>query len=138
MTEMSYTHIRDFHSLGHVNLSIHHWYIVCHSTLSLSCPYFDFVTTAIGSCSSNVRQCSYTLLEALKSVLRHICSSGKRLQLDFHFCQAESNLSYWRGLLGDAHFRVEHIAVLLEMVYFMWFEMGQLQRGICMLTKVIV
>ena len=63
---------------------------------------------------------------------------GKRLQLDFHFCQAESNLSHWRGLLGAAHFRVEHTAVLLEMVYFMWFVMGQPHRAACMLTKVIV
>lgn len=138
MTEILYTHTRDFHSLGHVNFSINRWCIVRHSMLSLSCPCFNFVTSAFGSCSSNVRQCSYTLLEELQSVLRHISCSGKRLQLDFHFCQAESSLSYWRDLLGDAHFRVEHIAVLLEMVYFMWFELGQLQRGICMLTKVTV
>lgn len=65
-----------------------------------------------------------------------VACAGQTLELDFHFCQAEGNLSSWRVLLGERHFRVEHIAVLLEMVYFTWFELGQLKRGADMLNKV--
>ena len=63
--------------------------------------------------------------------------AGKqKVQLDLHLCQAENQAKRWIHLSGQNFFKVQHTALLLELVYFFWFEERQLARGAKMLAKV--
>lgn len=63
--------------------------------------------------------------------------AGKqKVQLDLHLCQAENQAKRWIQLSGQNFFKVQHTALLLELVYFFWFEERQLARGAKMLAKV--
>ncbi len=59
------------------------------------------------------------------------------MQLDFQLCYAEYRASCWLLLPGQQFFRIQHTALLLELVYFFWFEERQLARGAKMLAKVM-
>lgn len=59
------------------------------------------------------------------------------MQLDFHLCRAENRASRWIQLAGQQFFKIQHTALLLELVYFFWFEERQLARGAKMLAKVV-
>jgi len=59
------------------------------------------------------------------------------VQLDFQLCYAEYRASCWLLLPGQQFFRIQHTALLLELVYFFWFEERQLARGAKMLAKVM-
>lgn len=57
--------------------------------------------------------------------------------LDFHLCIAEARSSVWSIISAQPYFQKERIVLLLEFVYFLWFEERQLSRGAKMLAKVI-
>ena len=67
--------------------------------------------------------------------------SGKqKVQLDFYLCYAEDREQN-KAISGDILLReqinkLQHTTLLLELVYFFWFEERQLARGAKMLTKV--
>ncbi len=64
--------------------------------------------------------------------------AGKqKVQLDFQLCYAEYRASCWVVLPGQQFYKIQHTALLLELVYFFWFEERQLARGAKMLAKVM-
>lgn len=64
--------------------------------------------------------------------------AGKqKVQLDFQLCYAEYRASCWVLLPGQQFWKIQHTALLLELVYFLWFEERQLARGAKMLAKVM-
>lgn len=67
----------------------------------------------------------------------HTSAGRQRVQLDFHLCYAEDCAGRWAQLAGLQYCRLKHTAVLLELVYFFWFEERQLARGARMLAKVL-
>ena len=81
------------------------------------------------------------MLESSASVTstthEHRRPAGKeRVRLDFHLCYAERRSSRWSELSSQPYFKTETTVMLLELVYFFWFEEKQLSRGAKMLAKV--
>lgn len=64
--------------------------------------------------------------------------AGKqKVQLDFQLCCAEYRARCQVAVPGQQFYKIQHTALLLELVYFFWFEERQLARGAKMLAKVI-
>ena len=64
--------------------------------------------------------------------------AGKqKVQLDFQLCYAEYRASCWDLGPGQQFWKIQHTSLLLELVYFFWFEERQLARGAKMLAKVM-
>ena len=64
--------------------------------------------------------------------------AGKqKVQLDFQLCYAEYRASCWVLVPGHQFWKIQHTTLLLELVYFFWFEERQLARGAKMLAKVM-
>lgn len=58
--------------------------------------------------------------------------------LDFHLCDAETRSSVWGIVSAQSYFQKEHTVLLLQLVYFLWFEERQLSRAAKMLAKVVL
>lgn len=58
------------------------------------------------------------------------------MALDCYLCYAETRSGAWSFATAQPYFKKEHSVLLLELVYFLWFEERQLCRGAKMLAKV--
>lgn len=64
--------------------------------------------------------------------------AGKdRVRVDFHLCYAEVRSSFWSNTTGQRYCKKETTVLLLDLVYFFWYEERQLSRGAKMLAKVL-
>jgi len=68
---------------------------------------------------------------------RTSCFAGaEKLQLDMYLCVVQDRCSSARLMLSTPSLHEYNISVLLELVYVLWVEQKQLQRGARFLAKV--